>query len=299
MSNDSNILIYFLISNLDPPQKIFELINSANQEAYIQALEIFQNYVNLKDDEDIRAKRIKIPTEDDHAFHIYITKEGLIFISYSNTIYFPTELNFDLFEEINEYLKTEVNRKINESQSFLIEEEKDEIKDIINYYLEEYSFLDSINTIQTESESEKGKIKTNLNKDKTEQLNLKIETKKDNLKESSKGQLLKNTVIISGNKSSMKPKNVSFRQSLKMKHLTNTIKMDKNKEKNKIKFKIDEKNKKDKTKLNFDRNYALMALLNNKSNYGSKILIIVILAFIVAIEVIATILFIYFYDYIK
>lgn len=299
MSNDSNILIYFLISNLDPPQKIFELINSANQEAYIQALEIFQNYVNLKDDEDIRAKRIKIPTEDDHAFHIYITKEGLIFISYSNTIYFPTELNFDLFEEINEYLKTEVNRKINESQSFLIEEEKDEIKDIINYYLEEYSFLDSINTIQTESESEKGKIKTNLNKDKTEQLNLKIETKKENLKESSKGQLLKNTVIISGNKSSMKPKNVSFRQSLKMKHLTNTIKMDKNKEKNKIKFKIDEKNKKDKTKLNFDRNYALMALLNNKSNYGSKILIIVILAFIVAIEVIATILFIYFYDYIK
>lgn len=299
MSNDSNILIYFLISNLDPPQKIFELINSANQEAYIQALEIFQNYVNLKDDEDIRAKRIKIPTEDDHAFHIYITKEGLIFISYSNTIYFPTELNFDLFEEINEYLKTEVNRKINESQSFLIEEEKDEIKDIINYYLEEYSFLDSINTIQTESESEKGKIKTNLNKDKTEQLNLKTETKKENLKESSKGQLLKNTVIISGNKSSMKPKNVSFRQSLKMKHLTNTIKMDKNKEKNKIKFKIDEKNKKDKTKLNFDRNYALMALLNNKSNYGSKILIIVILAFIVAIEVIATILFIYFYDYIK
>lgn len=299
MSNDSNILIYFLISNLDPPQKIFELINSANQEAYIQALEIFQNYVNLKDDEDIRAKRIKIPTEDDHDFHIYITKEGLIFISYSNIIYFPTELNFDLFEEINEYLKTEVNRKINESQSFLIEEEKDEIKDIINYYLEEYSFLDSINTIQTESESEKGKIKTNLNKDKTEQLNLKIETKKENLKESSKGQLLKNTVIISGNKSSMKPKNVSFRQSLKMKHLTNTIKMDKNKEKNKIKFKIDEKNKKDKTKLNFDRNYALMALLNNKSNYGSKILIIVILAFIVAIEVIATILFIYFYDYIK
>ena len=299
MSNDSNILIYFLISNLDPPQKIFELINSANQEAYIQALEIFQNYVNLKDDEDIRAKRIKIPTEDDHAFHIYITKEGLIFISYSNTIYFPTELNYDLFEEINEYLKTEVNRKINESQSFLIEEEKDEIKDIINYYLEEYSFLDSINTIQTESESEKGKIKTNLNKDKTEQLNLKIETKKENLKESSKGQLLKNTVIISGNKSSMKPKNVSFRQSLKMKHLTNTIKMDKNKEKNKIKFKIDEKNKKDKTNLNFDRNYALMALLNNKSNYGSKILIIVILAFIVAIEVIATILFIYFYDYIK
>ena len=299
MSNDSNILIYFLISNLDPPQKIFELINSANQEAYIQALEIFQNYVNLKDDEDIRAKRIKIPTEDDHAFHIYITKEGLIFISYSNTIYFPTELNFDLFEEINEYLKTEVNRKINESQSFLIEEEKDEIKDIINYYLEEYSFLDSINTIQTESESEKGKIKTNLNKDKTEQLNLKTETKKENLKESSKGQLLKNTVIISGNKSSMKPKNVSFRQSLKMKHLTNTIKMDKNKEKNKIKFKIDEKNKKDKTNLNFDRNYALMALLNNKSNYGSKILIIVILAFIVAIEVIATILFIYFYDYIK
>ena len=151
MSNDSDILIYFLISSLNPPQKIFELINSANQEVYVQALEIFQNYVNLKDVEDIITKKIKIPGENNHAFHIYITKEELIFISYSNTIYFSTELNFDLFEEINEYLKTEVNRKINESQSFLIEEEKDEIKDIINYYLEEYSFLDSLNTIQTES----------------------------------------------------------------------------------------------------------------------------------------------------
>ena len=139
MSNDSDILIYFLISSLNPPQKIFELINSANQEVYVQALEIFQNYVNIKDVEDIITKKIKIPGENNHAFHIYITKEELIFISYSNTIYFSTELNFDLFEEINEYLKTEVNRKINESQSFLIEEEKDEIKDIINYYLEEYS----------------------------------------------------------------------------------------------------------------------------------------------------------------
>ena len=208
MPYNSDILIYFLISGLNPPQKIFELINSANQEAYVQALEIFQNYVKLKDEEDLKEKRIKIPTENNRAFHIFITNEKLIFISYSNTIYFSTELNFDLFEEINEYLKTEVNRKMNESQSFLVEEEKDEIKDIINYYLEEYSFLDSIDTIQTGSNSESSKIKKemdnkvdNNNIDKKNELNLKSEKKKENSKEN----LLKNTIVISGNKSITKP----------------------------------------------------------------------------------------------
>ena len=298
MSNDSDILIYFLISSLNPPQKIFELINSANQEVYVQALEIFQNYANIKDVEDIITKKIKIPGENNHAFHIYITKEELIFISYSNTIYFSTELNFDLFEEINEYLKTEVNRKINESQSFLIEEEKDEIKDIINYYLEEYSFLDSLNTIQTESGSEGSKIKKedskNVEINQKNELNLKTEKKKENSKES----LLKKTIVISGNKSISKPKNVSFRQSLKMKHLAKTVKLDKSKFKNKIKFKLDEEKKGVKNMNNNDRKY-IIDLLSNKSNTCAKIGIIAILSLIVALEIIVTILIIYFYDYIK
>ena len=34
-----------------------------------------------------------------------------------------------------------------------------EIKDIINYYIEEYSFIDSIDTIQTVNESENSNIK--------------------------------------------------------------------------------------------------------------------------------------------
>ena len=256
MSHDSNILIYFLISNLAPPTKIFELINSANQEAYVQALEIFQNYVNLQDVEDFREKRMKIPSENNHAFHIYITKEELIFISFSNTVYLPTELNFDLFEEINEYLKTEVNRKINESQSFLIEEEKD---------------------------------------DKKDELNLKNGKNDDN----SKGKLLKNTIVISGSRPIDKPKNVSFRQSLKMKHLSKTVKLDKTRVKNKIQFKVNEKNIKEKNDITNSRKYELLTLMSNKSNNGYKIFIIVILAFIVAIEVIATILIIYFHDYIK
>ena len=295
MSHDSNILIYFLISNLAPPTKIFELINSANQEAYVQALEIFQNYVNLQDVEDFREKRMKIPSENNHAFHIYITKEELIFISFSNTVYLPTELNFDLFEEINEYLKTEVNRKINESQSFLIEEEKDEIKDIINYYLEEYSFLDSLKTIQSENNSEEANIKKEEKDDKKNELNLKNGKNDDN----SKGKLLKNTIVISGSRPIDKPKNVSFRQSLKMKHLSKTVKLDKTRVKNKIQFKVNEKNIKEKNDITNSRKYELLTLMNNKSNNGYKIFIIVILAFIVAIEVIATILIIYFHDYIK
>lgn len=289
MSKESNILIYFLISNLEPPKKIFELINTRNQEVYIQALEILNNYINLKDVEDIKSRRIKIPTENNYAFHIYITKEELIFISYSNNLFFSTELNFDLFEEINEYLKTEVNDKNTESQSFLIEEEKEEIKDIINYYLEEYSFLESINTIQTENESEKEVIK----KESTD--NKKNEKKKENSKEN----LLKNTIAINGTKSIIKPKNISIRQTLKMKHLSKTVKQDKLKAKNKITFKLDEKNKKEKYDINIKKKYELAAMMNNKSNNGPKIFIIIILALIMAIEVIAIILIIYYHDYIK
>ena len=291
MSNDSDILIYFLISSLNPPKKIFELINQANQNAYVQAQELLNNYLNLKDDEEIKSKRIKIPIDDNFAFHIYITKEELIYISYSNTIYLSTELNFDMFEEINEYLKTDVNRKINEEKSFLIEDEKDEIKDIINYYVEEYSFLDSLNTIQTENESENTDMKKKEN-DKKMELNLK---KKENPKES----LMKNTIIINGNKPVTSNK-MSIRQTLKMKHLSKTVKLDKSM-KNKVKFKMQDKNKlKDSINNLFNgRKFGIIDLIGNKANNNTKIAIITILAIIVAIEVIGTILIIYFYDYSK
>ena len=300
MSHESNILIYFLISNLNPPKKIFELINSANQEAYIQALEIYQNYVNKKDVEEIKEKKIKIPKDDNYTFHIYISKEELIFISYTNSKYFSTELNFDMFQEINEYLTTEVDRKISESQSFLIEDEKDEIKDIINYYLEEYSFLESLNTIQTESISEdkdatKDNKNINVNDDKNVELTLKSEKKKD----TSQDKLLKKTIVIGDNKSLTKSKQLNFRHSLKLKHLARTEKLDKSRVKNKLKFKLDANNKDNKKNINNDIKYELINLMYNKSNSCSKIVIMVILSLIIVIEIIATILFIYFYNYIK
>ena len=300
MSHDSNILIYFLISNLNPPKKIFELINSANQEAYIQALEIYQNYVNKKDVEEIKEKKIKIPKDDNYTFHIYISKEELIFISYTNSKYFSTELNFDMFQEINEYLTTEVDRKISESQSFLIEDEKDEIKDIINYYLEEYSFLESLNTIQTESISEdkdatKDNKNINVNDDKNVELTLKSEKKKD----TSQDKLLKKTIVIGENKSLTKSKQLNFRHSLKLKHLARTEKLDKSRVKNKLKFKLDANNKDNKKNINNDIKYELINLMYNKSNTCSKIVIMIILSLIIVIEIIATILFIYFYNYIK
>ena len=300
MSHESNILIYFLISNLNPPKKIFELINSANQEAYIQALEIYQNYVNKKDVEEIKEKKIKIPKDDNYTFHIYISKEELIFISYTNSKYFSTELNFDMFQEINEYLTTEVDRKISESQSFLIEDEKDEIKDIINYYLEEYSFLESLNTIQTESISEdkdakKDNKNINVNDDKNVELTLKSEKKKD----TSQDKLLKKTIVIGENKSLTKSKQLNFRHSLKLKHLARTEKLDKSRVKNKLKFKLDANNKDNKKNINNDIKYELINLMYNKSNTCSKIVIMIILSLIIAIEIIATILFIYFYNYIK
>ena len=292
MSNNSDVLVYFLISGLNPPQKIFELINSPNHDAYVQAHEIYNNYVNSNEDEEIKTKRIKVPMDNNFAFHIYITKEELIFISYSNTIYLSTELNFDLFEEINEYLKTDVNRKINEGQSFLIEEEKDEIKDIINYYIEEYSFIDSIDTIQTVNESENSNIKKEAKEnEKQQELTIK---KKDN----SKGGLLKNTIVINNNKSIAKPK-ISIRQTLKMKHLSKTMKVDNNKLKNKIKTKLNEKNQEKKSNHYLEKKYGVIELTGNKPNLCTKVFIAVILAIIIAIEILATILIIYYYDYSK
>ena len=292
MSNNSDVLVYFLISGLNPPQKIFELINSPNHDAYVQAHEIYNNYVNSSDDEEIKTKRIKVPMDNNFAFHIYITKEELIFISYSNTIYLSTELNFDLFEEINEYLKTDVNRKINEGQSFLIEEEKDEIKDIINYYIEEYSFIDSIDTIQTVNESENSNIKKEAKEnEKQQELTIK---KKDN----SKGGLLKNTIVINNNKSIAKPK-ISIRQTLKMKHLSKTMKVDNNKLKNKIKTKLNEKNQEKKSNHYLEKKYGVIELTGNKPDLCTKVFITVILAIIIAIEILATILIIYYYDYSK
>ena len=116
MSKDDNIIIYLLISSLDPPQKIFELINSVDQNAYVQAHEIFNNYVNLLKDDEIKSKRVKIPLDDNHAFHVFISEQALIFISYTNTTKFTTEKNFYLLEDINEFLTTEVDRKINEGK---------------------------------------------------------------------------------------------------------------------------------------------------------------------------------------
>ena len=295
MSKDDNIIIYLLISSLDPPQKIFELINSVDQDAYVQAHEIFNNYVNLLKDDEIKAKRVKIPLDETHAFHIFISDQALIFISYANTIKFTTEKNFYLLEDINEYLTTEVNRKINEGQSFLIEDEKDEIKDIIEYYNEgESDFLDSVNTIQTENGSENEEIK----KDITENINLNIKKvdKKNELtltRKSVNKNLLKNTISITNNTSTAKPR-MSFRQSLKQRQLARTVKLDKNKSKNKVNFNIENIAK---TKKNNGKQYKTIDLSKfGKSNLCTRITIITILAIIGAIEIIGTVLFIHFYD---
>ena len=295
MSKDDNIIIYLLISSLDPPQKIFELINSVDQDAYVQAHEIFNNYVNLLKDDEIKAKRVKIPLDETHAFHIFISDQALIFISYTNTTKFTTEKNFYLLEDINEYLTTDVNRKINEGQSFLIEDEKDEIKDIIEYYNEgESDFLDSVNTIQTENGSENEEIK----KDITGNININIKKvdKKNELtltRKSVNKNLLKNTISITNNASTAKPR-MSFRQSLKQRHLARTVKLDKNKSKNKVNFNIENIAK---TKKNNGKQYKTIDLSKfGKSNLCTRITIITILAVIGAIEIIGTVLFIHCYD---
>ena len=300
---ESDILLYLLISNLNPPKKIFELINTSNQEIYLQAHEILNNYINLKDLEEIKCKRIKIPMNT-FAFHIYITKEELLFISYSNQIYFSTELNFGLFEEIEDYLKNNVKRKINEEQSFLIENEKDEIKDIINACTEEFSFLDSLNTIQTDEENKQNNIINNKKNESNDDNNniIKINNNKKNeqKKENSKENLLKNTIVLNKSTTGQSLKS-KIKTRTKFKNLVKSINLKKSKMNNKIKFKLNEtieKNKKNK-KENKTKLDGMNYLLNNKPDCCNKIYIIVILSIIVAIEIIATVLIIYFSDNFK
>ena len=298
MSKNDNIIIYLLISSLDPPQKIFELINSVDQNAYVQAHEIFNNYVNLLKDDEIKSKRIKIPLDDNHAFHVFISEQALIFISYTDTTKFTAEKNFYLLDDINEFLTTEVHRKINEGQSFLIEDEKNEIKDIIEYYMEEESdFLNSVNTIQTENASENeeikkdisGNINININ-NKVDKKNSLILTNKSNIRHSER-----NTISLTNNIPNSKPR-LSFRQSLKMRHLARTTKLEKNKSKIKVNFNI-ENIKKNGTNHPDEKLYETIDFSKmGKSNLCTRITIITILSIIAAIEIIGTVLLIYFYD---
>ena len=146
----NNILYYFLISNLKPRKKIFEIINTDNRDTYIEAQEILGNYAN---DKNLKYERVKIESRD-NAFHIFITNQELIYISYSNMKLYTSEQNFELFDEVNSYLINKAKERINAGQSFLIEDEKDEIKDIINKNIENVTLMRTLdaNSGQTEKE---------------------------------------------------------------------------------------------------------------------------------------------------
>ena len=153
---NNNILYYFLISSLHPKKKFFELINTNDKETYIEAQEILAIYYNGNRAEIERAK-IK---SRNNSFHLYITNEELIFISYTNKKFFSSHRNFELFDEINNYLIKNIKGRIyDKNRSFLIEDEKEEIKDIINKYIEEIISVKTIDSylgsIDTEKENEK------------------------------------------------------------------------------------------------------------------------------------------------
>ena len=194
---NNNILFYFLISSLNPRKKIFELINTNDSETYIEAQEILANYINANKAFELERAKIK---SRNNSFHIFITNEKLIFISYSNKKLFSSEKNFALFDEINNYLVKNLKGRIIGKQSFLIEDEKEEIKDIINKNIEDIisiksfdSFLDSA---ETEKENEKEmlqvEIKNNIINEEnsgTFDINNKNIIIKKNSKNNSRGQL--------------------------------------------------------------------------------------------------------------
>ena len=177
----NNILYYFLITNLNPKKKIFELINTNDKETYLEANEILAFYIN-RNKNDIERTKIK---SRNNAFHIFITKEELMFISYSNKKFFSSEQNFQLFDEINYYLIKNLQGRSFNNQSFLIEDEKEAIKEIINIFIEDIfslktidSILDSVDT-EKENENEKEIMKVEINNNiiKNEKIEMDINQK--------------------------------------------------------------------------------------------------------------------------
>lgn len=185
----NNILYYFLISRIHPKKKIFELINTNDKETYVEAQEILGNYLNTN---SLKVERVKIESRD-NAFHIYITNKEIIYMSYSNVKLFSSEKNFELFDEINKFLMTKIKERIIIGQSFLIEDEKDEIKDIINNHIEEAYNLMSLDGNSGETENEV--LQVNNSKDDIN-INLKEEEeeKEDTIEISNRNR--NNNIII-------------------------------------------------------------------------------------------------------
>ena len=140
-SKKNDLIYYFLIALLFPRKKIFEIINSNNNNIYVEAQEILGNYLNLKR-KDLISERTKIES-DENSFYIYVTPSDLIFISCMDKRYFSSENNFELFDEIDNYMTSNIQKR-KTFQSFLFENEKNDIRQIINKYIEEIIIMHNI-----------------------------------------------------------------------------------------------------------------------------------------------------------
>ena len=154
LSFKNNILYYLLISNLHPKKIIFELINTKDRETYIEAQEILGIFMNKK---NLDIERIKIDSRQ-NPFHIYISNEELIFLSYSNQKQITSDQIFQLFDEINYYLLNNLKERIYEGESFLMEDEKEDIKGTINRFIGDILSMKTIDSYigsgDTENERE-------------------------------------------------------------------------------------------------------------------------------------------------
>ena len=166
ISVKNNVLYYFLIHNLQQMIKIFELINTNDRDTYVEAQEILGNYTTSSNRTHSFFERIKIESRN-NAFHVFITRDELIFISYSNSKLFSSEQNFALFDEVYYYLINNVSERSIKGQSFLIEDEKEEIKDIINKYTEEVLSNRNMDLLSAsaQTENEKEILQVNSNDD--------------------------------------------------------------------------------------------------------------------------------------
>jgi hypothetical protein len=162
----NNVLHYFLISTLQPMIKIFELINTNERDTYAEAQEILGHYAKSSNRKHISFERIKIESRK-NSFHIFIPNDEFIYISYSNSKFFSSEQNFALFDEIHNYLCPNEKTRTIRTQSFLIEDEKEEIKDIVYKYIGEACSTRNMDllSVSAHTENEKEILQVNSNDD--------------------------------------------------------------------------------------------------------------------------------------
>ena len=296
MSDETiNIIKYFLIGNRKTRKKIYELINTDDKQTYVNAQEIFYIYLN-KEKDYIGNSKFKINSKG-NTFHIFITKDNLIFISYTNQNDISTEQIFELFQNVKEYLFENIDQsRLEDRQIYLVEKENLIIKETIKNYLIKILDIKTIDIDVGQMKEEKYKQKLNF----VEEDYLKPTENAQNECEKNNDNIVNNKRIKNDINLKSKDKNSIDAMIINKKEKTSSYE-EKFKEKSEEKLKKFDINSNQNNFKNYSINYGIYHNYKDyprvECNCCSKGFILFILALVIAVQIAMVPLIIHFCDF--